>query len=188
MANDSFAHGSKENSRLCSLTRAKIISQCCTFYLGRHETSKNWKSTSHAPSCCSASLPVTRSATTIPSAANIAKRPLLISLPLTVLLGGVSHVVGSGDDVKVKSTLDTVGSGHDPVLVDEGTAAEPGVVHEEGHDPGPLVGGSLLSSDNLVHGRGSLNSALGGEVVGGLLGGGLEPPCGPGDLLDVSLP
>ena len=45
----------------------------------------------------------------------------------------------------LSSYLDTVGSGHDPVLVDEGTAAEPGVVHEEGHDPGPLVGGSLLS-------------------------------------------
>ena len=37
----------------------------------------------------------------------------------------------------------------------------------------------MLTSDNLVHGGGSLNSALGGEVVGGLLGGGLEPPCGP---------
>ena len=37
----------------------------------------------------------------------------------------------------------------------------------------------MPTSDNLVHGRGSLNSALGGEVVGGLLGGGLEPPCGP---------
>ena len=92
-------------------------------------------------------------------------------------------VVRAGHDVKVGGAIGTVSGGQDVVLRDEGTATEPGVVNEEGHLPGPLVGGSLESSDDL--GSGSLNTALLGEVVGGGLVGGLADLAGlegPHDL------
>ena len=84
-------------------------------------------------------------------------------------------VVGTGQDVKVAGSVHTVGGGQDPVLGDEGAAAEPGVVDEEGHDPGVLVGLGLSSADNLLGGWGSLNTALGHQVVLGRLGGDLGP-------------
>merc|ERR1719242_735416 len=57
----------------------------------------------------------------------------------TVGLAGLPHVVGSGHHIKVAGAIGTVGGGQDVVLRDDGTAAEPGVVDEESHLPGPGV-------------------------------------------------
>ena len=92
--------------------------------------------------------------------------------------------MGTGHDVEVGGAIGTVGGGQDVVLRDEGTATEPGVVDEEGHLPGPLVGLGLESSDNPL-GGGSLNTALLGQVIGGSLVGGLADLAGlqgPHDL------
>ena len=93
--------------------------------------------------------------------------------------------MGTGHDVEVGGAIGTVGGGQDVVLRDEGTATEPGVVDEEGHLPGPLVGLGLESSDNPLTMGGSLNTALLGQVVGGSLVGGLADLAGlqrPHDL------
>ena len=65
-------------------------------------------------------------------------------------------------DVKVGGTVGTVGSSHHPLVGDEGAAAEPGVVDEESHLPGPGVLRSLNSSNDpsLLPG-GALNAAGG---------------------------
>merc|ERR1719295_1761696 len=78
----------------------------------------------------------------------------------TVWLAGLPHVVGSGHDVKVAGTVGAVGGGQDVVLGYDGTAAEPGVIDEESHLPGPGVLGGLNSSDDpsLLDG-GALDSA-----------------------------
>merc|ERR1719242_2196192 len=80
----------------------------------------------------------------------------------TVGLAGSSHVVGSGHDIEVAGAIGTVGSGQNVVLGDDGAAAEPGVVDEESHLPGPGVLGSLNSSNDpsLLPG-GALNAAGG---------------------------
>merc|ERR1719391_1073262 len=66
----------------------------------------------------------------------------------TVGLAGLPHVVGSGHDVKVAGTVGAVGGGQDVVLGDDGPAAEPGVIDEESHLPGPGVLGGLYSSND----------------------------------------
>merc|ERR1719186_1139474 len=66
----------------------------------------------------------------------------------TVRLAGLPHVVGSGHDVEVAGAIGTVGSGQDIVLGDDGAAAEPGVINEESHLPGPGVLGVLNSSND----------------------------------------
>merc|ERR1719225_289392 len=66
----------------------------------------------------------------------------------TVRLAGLPHVVGSGHDVEVAGAIGTVGSGQDVVLRDDGTTAEPGVIDEESHPPGPGVLGGLNSSND----------------------------------------
>merc|ERR1719187_443457 len=66
----------------------------------------------------------------------------------TVGLAGLPHIVGSGHDVKVAGTVGAVGGGEDVVLGDDGAAAEPGVIDEESHLPGPGVLGGLNSSND----------------------------------------
>ena len=50
----------------------------------------------------------------------------------TARLAGLPHIVGSGHDVEVAGAINTMGSCEDVVLGDDGAAAEPGVVDEEG--------------------------------------------------------
>merc|ERR1712209_316235 len=103
----------------------------------------------------------------------------------SVRFRGLSDVVSSGHDVKVGGAISTVGGGQDVVLRDESSATEPGVVDEQSHLPGPLVGLGLESTNNSVLGWRSFNSALGLEVVGGGLEGGLGLAAGldgPGEL------
>merc|ERR1719167_847812 len=107
-------------------------------------------------------------------------------------LAGGAHVVGPGPDVKVEGAVGAVGRGQDVVLVEQGAAAEVGVVDEHGHDPGELVFSGLFTADNLVEGGGTLDTALGrhrlhvrrlgGEPVASQLLGLL------GELDDVLLP
>merc|ERR1719391_116131 len=66
----------------------------------------------------------------------------------TVGLAGLPNIVGSSHDVKVAGTVGAVGGGQDAVLGDDGAAAEPGVIDEESHLPGPGVLGGLDSSDD----------------------------------------
>ena len=70
--------------------------------------------------------------------------------------------MGTGHDVEVGGAIGTVGGGQDVVLGDDGAAAEPGVVDEESHLPGPGVLGGLNSSNDpsLLPG-GALNAAGG---------------------------
>merc|ERR1719167_248116 len=107
-------------------------------------------------------------------------------------LAGGAHVVGPGPDVEVEGAVGAVGRRQHVVFVEQGPAAEVGVVDEHGHDPGELVFGGLLTADNLVEGGGTLDTALsrhglhvrrlGGEPVPGQLLGLL------GELDDVFLP
>merc|ERR1719239_236174 len=105
----------------------------------------------------------------------------------TVGLAGLPHVVGSGHDVEVAGAVGTVGSGQDVVLGYDGTAAEPGIVDEESHLPGPGVGGRLNSSDDpSLLGSGSLDAAGSLGLSEGLLvrwGGGPHLGGHPVDLL-----
>merc|ERR1712192_39124 len=47
-----------------------------------------------------------------------------------VRLGAGAHVVGSSHDIKVSSTISAVSCCHHPLVRNEGTSAEPGIVHE----------------------------------------------------------
>jgi hypothetical protein len=85
-------------------------------------------------------------------------------------LAGGADVVRPGHDVKVGGALDAVGGGENVGVGDEGAAAEPGVVDEEGDLPGPLVLGRFDAADDpvLVGGGGrTLDTALADEVLDG---------------------
>ena len=84
-------------------------------------------------------------------------------------LAAGAHVVCSGHDVKVHGVLDAVSGGQDVGVGDEGTAAEPGVVDEEGDNPGPLVLGRLHAAYDPVGGGRALNTALISKVLDGVL-------------------
>merc|ERR1711973_290307 len=88
----------------------------------------------------------------------------------TVWLTASTHIVSTSHDVKVQSILNTMGSSHDPLLRDEGTTTEPGVINKEGNNPGPLVLSCLLTSNNPVLGWGTFNSTFGSKVIGRWLG------------------
>merc|ERR1711936_1277878 len=83
------------------------------------------------------------------------------------------HVVSSGHDVKVGSSINTVSGGEDIVLVNERSTTEPSIVNEKGHLPGPLVLFSLVASDNSSSAGRSFNTTGGLQVnISSLLGGG----------------
>jgi len=88
---------------------------------------------------------------------------------LSVRFTGCSNIVSSGHDVKVGSSINTVSSSQNIVLRDQGSSAEPSIIYKESYLPWPLVFCCFFSSNNLVHSRGSFNSAFSHQVIfGGL--------------------